>query len=186
MSTNIDQEKPFSESYTSISVNMTKDEIVRPSTPVTPPGDLNYLGSSPSTIAVPLTPRGRELYIRPSLVTFDPPSPSGVFYDGTKTANSSATAFETNILNSSQSYLVVDPKNKQHFDAGAPKKKKVDFNKPLKFWLIFLSLCFSCLLSALDLVSTVNILCILASNVDLAHITLSLKNKIDCDFNGSS
>jgi hypothetical protein len=37
--------------------------------------------------------------------------------------------------------------------AGGGKRKRVDFNKPLKFWLIFVSLCFSCLLSALDLVS---------------------------------
>jgi hypothetical protein len=40
--------------------------------------------------------------------------------------------------------------------AGAGKRKRVDFNKPLKFWLIFVSLCFSCLLSALDLVSPPN------------------------------
>jgi hypothetical protein len=98
-------------------------------------------------------------------------------YDGTKSATSSSTAFDSGMLHhtSSESYLIVDPRKdprlfakagKTHAQslagtegntdaaAGAgAKRKRVDFNKPLKFWLIFVSLCFSCLLSALDLVS---------------------------------
>lgn len=95
--------------------------------------------------------------------------PTHAFYDGTKSATSSSTAFESGLIpHSSESYLIIDPRNDPRLfkhgaasptlkDAsnGAPKRKKVDFNKPLKFWLIFVSLCFSCLLSALDLVSFV-------------------------------
>jgi len=95
--------------------------------------------------------------------------PGHTFYDGTRSAASSSTAFESGILHhSSETYLIIDPRNDPRLfgqthkevsldgHTGAGKRKKVDFNKPLKFWLIFVSLCFSCLLSALDLVSTVD------------------------------
>jgi hypothetical protein len=60
--------------------------------------------------------------------------------------------------------------------AGGGKRKRVDFNKPLKFWLIFVSLCFSCLLSALDLVSPPNKFpfpCSMTDTRSLSHTLLA-------------
>jgi hypothetical protein len=157
------------------------EHMDRPSTPIRLATD-QHDPDSPCMIALPTVPSRTTINVKPSMTTFHSPShdldveveldPSPMpphyhhFYDGNKSAASSATAFDTNILHGSESYLIIDPRNNVHHNdqaiqdaprgsdgTTAPKRKKVDFNKPLKFWLIFVSLCFSCLLSALDLVS---------------------------------
>ena len=156
----------------------------RPSTPIRLATD-QHDPDSPCMVALPSTPSRTTIPVKPSMATLHSPShdldvtieldPSPMpphyhhFYDGSKSAASSATAFDTNIYHGSESYLIIDPRNNVQYnnqaiedaaqgsDATAgPKRRKVDFNKPLKFWLIFVSLCFSCLLSALDLASLVN------------------------------
>jgi len=159
------------------------EHIDRPSTPIRLATD-QHDPDSPCMVALPTTPSRTTINVKPSMTTLHSPSndldidieldPSPMpphyhhFYDGNKSAASSATAFDANILHGSESYLIIDPRiNAQHNDqatqdavrgsdeTAVPKRKKVDFNKPLKFWLIFVSLCFSCLLSALDLASLV-------------------------------
>jgi len=157
------------------------EDMDRPSTPIRLATD-QHDPDSPCMVALPSTPSRTTIPVKPSMATLHSPShdldvtieldPSPMpphyhhFYDGSKSAASSATAFDTNIYHGSESYLIIDPRNNVQYnnqaiedaaqgsDATAgPKRRKVDFNKPLKFWLIFVSLCFSCLLSALDLVS---------------------------------
>jgi hypothetical protein len=157
------------------------DHVARPTTPIRLATD-DHDPDSPCMIALPSTPTRTAIPLKPSMTTLHSPrrdleveieldlTPAQPhyhhFYNGTKSAASSATAFDTNILHGSESYLIMDPRNnargnghtiqdtaKGNDGAQALKRKKVDFNKPLKFWLIFVSLCFSCLLSALDLVS---------------------------------
>lgn len=157
------------------------ENMDRPSTPI-PLATDQHDPDSPCMVALPTTPSRTTINVKPSMTTLHSPSndldidieldPSPTpphyhhVYDGNKSAASSATAFDAHILHGSESYLIIDPRiNVQHNDQATqdavrgsddtakPKRKKVDFNKPLKFWLIFVSLCFSCLLSALDLVS---------------------------------
>jgi hypothetical protein len=133
------------------------EHMDRPSTPIRLATD-QHDPDSPCMIALPTVPSRTTINVKPSMTTFHSPShdldveveldPSPMpphyhhFYDGNKSAASSATAFDTNILHGSESYLIIDPRNNVHHNdqaiqdaprgsdgTTAPKRKKVDFNK---------------------------------------------------------
>lgn len=136
---------------------MSSVKVDRPQTPI---NEENLGSILPHLVPLPSTPKS-EMVRKTSFGTFGegnltPPSQDRQYYQN-RSAASSATAFEMSTMNNSASFLIIDPRFSDS-DAGFTtsekpqrKKKKVDFNKPIEFWLIFISLCFSVLLSALDL-----------------------------------
>lgn len=152
----------------------------------------------PADIPLPPSPPESSFanFSKPSLVSLRSQDVTSKFTDGFATANTSSTAFDSCLLgvHPPQDLLLIDPRKSRKFDeastisphmhakdhgadTGLKRKRhrKVNFNKPLKFWLIFVALCFSCLLSALDLVSGIG-----AGNLIRRAFGLNVWNRRPC------